>query len=43
MNPPFRSQLAGTLIALATATVACDSPTAPTATPLPLQQMLAAR
>ena len=38
MNPHFRSQLAGTLIALATATVACDSPTAPTATPLPLQR-----
>ena len=38
MDLPFRSQLAGILIALVPATMACDSPTAPTATPLPLQR-----
>ena len=38
MDTRFRSHLAGTLIALVSAAVACDSPAGPTATPLPLQR-----
>ncbi len=38
MKTRFRAALAGILIALASATAACDSPATPTATPLPLQR-----
>ena len=38
MDARFRSHFAGILITLVSATAACDSPSAPTATPLPLQR-----
>jgi len=38
MDTRLRSQLAGILIALVSVTVACNSPTTPTAAPLPLQR-----